>query len=222
VDGPRLRGAGIGGRLNAGAPPAPAPSPAAPGWPPGALAAGLAAAERGLPTPRLQLEPLGAAHAAELWPLLADPALYAHVPQEPPPDAAWLAHRYALLGSRRSPDGDELWLNWVLRRRADAACIGSVQVTVYPDAAAYLAYELGRTAWHQGFATEACTAVLAALRSGFGVQRVVAEVDSLNAPSLRLLDRLGFERTGMRRDADFFKGRRSDEVRFEKRLGGAG
>ena len=154
-----------------------------------------------------------------MWPLLTDPLLYRHVPQDPPVSQPWLAHRYALLESRLSPEADqEVWLNWVLRRREAGDCIGSVQVTVLADASAFLAYELGSAFWRQGLAGEACAAVLQVLRADFGVQRVVAEVDTLNEASIRLLERLGFTRAALKRDADVFKGRSSDEFRYERML----
>jgi [ribosomal protein S5]-alanine N-acetyltransferase len=216
VDEPRVHGAGVGGRLN---PPEPTAADPPATW----RAEGLAAAERSIDTARLRLEPLCAGHAREMWPLLSDTLLYRHIPQDPPVSLAWLAHRYAMLASRLSPEGDELWLNWVLRRGDGGDCIGSVQVTAYADASAYLAYELGSAVWRQGFASEACAAVLQVLAADFGVQRVVAEVDTLNAPSIRLLERLGFTRTALQRDADHFKGRSSDEYRYERVLvaGGA-
>jgi [ribosomal protein S5]-alanine N-acetyltransferase len=179
---------------------------------------GLAAAERCIHTARLRLEPLQPAHACELWPVLSDPLLYEHVPQDPPASVEWLARRYALLASRLSPEGDELWLNWVLRQRDGGGCIGSVQVTLDADASAYFAYELGSAFWRQGFASEACAAVQQVLKLDFGVQRVVAEVDTLNVASIRLLERLGFTRTALKRDADVFKGRSSDEYRYERDL----
>jgi [ribosomal protein S5]-alanine N-acetyltransferase len=90
---------------------------------------------------------------------------------------------------------------------------------VYADASAYIAYELGSACWHQGFASEACAAVLQVLQHDCGVQRVAAEVDTLNTASIRLLERLGFARTALKRDAEVFKGRRSDEFRYERTLG---
>jgi ribosomal-protein-alanine N-acetyltransferase len=151
--------------------------------------------------------------------VLRDPRLYENVPQDPPASLAWLETRHALLESRLSPEGDELWLNWVLRRRDGGDCIGSVQVTVYADASACLAYEVGSAFWKQRFASEACAAVLQVLQQDFGVRRVVAEVDTLNAASIRLLERLHFTRTALKRDADVFKGRSSDEYRYERTLG---
>jgi [ribosomal protein S5]-alanine N-acetyltransferase len=187
-------------------------------WPAVRLAQARAAAEQPIDTARLRLEPLCAAHAGEMWPLLQDPSLYQHVPQDLPTSLQRLTWRYALLAARLSPEGDEVWLNWVLRRRDQRDCIGSVQVTLYGDASAYLAYELGSAFWHRGFASEACAAVLQALQADFGVQCVIAEVDTLNAASIRLLERLAFTRTALQREADVFKGRCSDEYRYERVL----
>ena len=168
---------------------------------------------------RLQLEPLRAAHAAELFDLLADAQLYRFIPQDPPASALWLAWRYGRLETRQSPDGDELWLNWALRLKAGRGCIGTVQVTLRADASACLAYELGCRWQGQGLATEACARVLQELASRFGARSALAEVDTRNAASIRLLERLGFQRTALHSDADFFKGSSSDEFRYQRALG---
>ena len=170
-----------------------------------------AALEAVLHTPRLDLEPLTAAHADELWLPLADPRLYVHVPQEPPVSLAALRERCTLLGARRSPQGDVLGLNWVMRERADGRARGRLQATVTPDALAWIAYEVFPDHWGRGFAIEGCRHMIGWLIDSLGVQQLAAEVDSLNAASLRLLDRLGFVRRAFREAADHFKGRVSDE-----------
>jgi hypothetical protein len=43
------------------------------------------------------------------------------------------------------------------------------------------------------------------------VTEIIAEVDTRNAASYKLLERLSFERVMMKEQADFFKGRYSDE-----------
>ncbi len=167
-------------------------------------------------TPRLRLEPLRAAHAAELFPLLADPRLYPFVPQDPPADADALARRYRRLERRASDDGSQAWLNWALRALLlpGMPLVGTVQATVLPDRRAFIAYELGHAYQQRGFAAEACRSVLDLLFGGWGVEAVEAEVDTLNVASIRLLQRLGFEQAGFTADADAFKGRRSDEYRY--------
>lgn len=170
-----------------------------------------AALENMLETPRLVLEPLQPLHADELWVPLSDPRLYEHVPGDPPASLAALRERFELLSTRRSPDGDQLWLNWVMRARADQLARGRLEATVLPNGSAWIAYEVFAAHWRQGYASEGCHRMIGWLIDQLGVQRVGAEVDSLNDASLRLLARLGFERVQYRENADTFKGRTSHE-----------
>lgn len=167
-----------------------------------------------LETERLWLEPLRASHAAEMFDLLSDDLLYRYVPREPPSSPAALASRFQRLETRTSPDGDEDWLNWIARRKAGRECLGRVEVTIRRDASAYLAYEIAVKSWGKGFATEACRRVIQALFSDYDVTKIVAEVDTRNVASIRLLERLGFRRGAVREHADFFKGSNSDEYTY--------
>jgi RimJ/RimL family protein N-acetyltransferase len=65
--------------------------------------------------------------------------------------------------------------------------------------------------WRQGLAREGCSRLFTWLFDTLGVQQLAAEVDSRNVASLRLLERLGFERASFKADADHFKGCSSDE-----------
>ena len=146
---------------------------------------------RTLHADELVLEPQTAAHAAEMFPLLADPELYHYLDNEPPPDQAWLAARFARLESRRSADGTQHWLNWVIRAPG-LGLVGYVQATVYPDACANIAYELGRAFWGRGWDTRATLAMLQELADTYAVERAFATVDRRNLRSIKLLARLGF------------------------------
>jgi len=176
--------------------------------------------ETRMETERLCLEPLVASHAAELFEILSDPRLYRFIPQDPPTLAA-LTRRFRLLESRTSPDGREQWLNWVLRSRSTGRCLGTVQVTRTADGRAQLAYELGVPFWGRGYATEACRRILQALWEA-AVREVWAELDTRNEPSIRLLERLGFQRGALRENADVFKGATSHEWTYSLRRPGAG
>jgi [ribosomal protein S5]-alanine N-acetyltransferase len=178
------------------------------GWHGAAFEAALAAV---LHTPRLRLEPQAEHHAEGLFALLGDAQLYTHIPQEPPVSLQALRERLAWLSARRSPKGDELWLNWVLCDASQGGYIGRVQATVRGDAPAYIAYEVFPAFWHRGYATEACIRMIRWLINDLHIEHFTAEVDSLNAASLRLLERLGFQRVVLRQNAEQFKGRSSDE-----------
>ena len=140
----------------------------------------------------ITLEPLTVAHAAELFPLLADGQIYRFIPDEPPVTVAALAERYRRLEFRLSPDGSEQWLNWAIRRRDDHRCVGYIQATIYPGGAADFAFVLGSSFWGLGLAKEASVAALRMLFSEFGVTSVFATVDERNLRSSGLLARLGF------------------------------
>ena len=151
-------------------------------------------------TTRLAFEPLAPSHASEAAPYLADPAMWRYIPR-PPPTARDVARRFANIAVVARPNGDR-WLNWLLRRRADAQAIGLFETTVLADHRAYLAYFVFVPFQRQGYAREACAAALPHLRDVCAVKVVDAEVDTRNAASQRLLESLGFSRDAARHPAD--------------------
>ena len=147
---------------------------------------------RTLETALLRLEPQVRAHAPEMFALLCDPAIYAHE-NAPPSSLAWLSERFAWLESRQSADGQQLWLNWVIRLLPEEELAGYVQATVYPDGRAAIAYEMASRFWGRGLAYAAVSLMLDELAGHYRVRRLTAVLKRSNIRSLRLLQRLGFE-----------------------------
>ncbi|WP_424951776.1 GNAT family N-acetyltransferase [Deinococcus sp.] len=167
-----------------------------------------------LRTPRLRLDPQVAGHAEAMLKVLADPRVHLYIPSDPPTDLTALRARYERLESRRSTDGHELWLNWTVF--ADSAVIGTMQATVnVAEGVAEVAYVFGPLSWGQGYATEAMRALLDFLHTGLGLTRFRAHLDTRNAASARLAERLGFVRVAELKGADEFKGVVSDEYVYE-------
>ena len=166
-----------------------------------------------LRAPRLSLEPLLAAHAAEVFELLQDLDHYKFIPQQPPASLEILRQRYQRLEARRSPHGEQLWLNWVIRITTGEAA-GLVQATVYPEGLALMAYELFKVFRGRGLATEAVRTALEHLRDDAQAVQAKALVDTRNKGSISLLERLGFVRTRFIENADWFKGASSDEFEY--------
>jgi RimJ/RimL family protein N-acetyltransferase len=140
--------------------------------------------------PPLVLEPQLAAHAREMFAVLSDPAIY-EFENQPPASEASLAERYARLESRRSPDGTEAWLNWVIRL-ASGELAGYVQATVRADGVAFIAYEIASRHWRQGIGGAAVAALIAELKASHGATLCVAVLKARNFRSLGLLRKLGF------------------------------
>jgi [ribosomal protein S5]-alanine N-acetyltransferase len=146
-----------------------------------------------LHTQRLVLEPLVAAHADALYPMLCDPRQFEYLDHGAPASLEALRERYRKLESRRSGDGLEHWLNWaIVLGEGDA--IGFVQATVQPDGRAWVAYQVAHAQWGQGIATEATRAMVEHLIAHYAVTQCMATVDRRNERSWRLLERLGFVR----------------------------
>ena len=141
-------------------------------------------------TARFTLVPQVASHAEEMFVVLSDPAIYEHE-NKPPPSLEWLRARYIKLESRLSPEGDEQWLNWVIRLPT-SELIGYVQATVRPNGRAEIAYELSSTYWGRGLAHQSVQAMIAELVEHYQVRSVSAVLKRGNLRSLRLLERLGF------------------------------
>src|SRR5579871_865000 len=140
--------------------------------------------EQVLETPRLLLEPLVPAHAAALYAPLQAASLYTFIPQEPPNSLESLQARYTALSLRRSPDGQERWLNWALRRRDTGDYVGTMQATVRAGGTALLAYLTFVEFQRQGYAAEGAARVVAHLFDDYLVRVVVAEIDTRNAASI--------------------------------------
>lgn len=161
------------------------------------------------------LEPLTIAHAAQVFPGLSDPALYTFIPHDPPASPDTLRERYTRILRGPQDNPDERWLNWVARVTATGEHIGYIETSTFPGDHAYLAYFIFSVAQRKGYAREACEHVIGHLAREYLIRSVVAEMDTRNEASWRLVESLGFMRVGEKRDADFFKGVTSHEYRYE-------
>ncbi|HVN13354.1 MAG TPA: threo-3-hydroxy-L-aspartate ammonia-lyase [Kineosporiaceae bacterium] len=156
-----------------------------------------------LRTRRLDLEPLRVEHADEMGPLLDDPVLHTYTGGEPATPAQ-LRERYRRMTAERSPDGRQTWLNWILRRRADEAAVGTVQATVERDGddlVAEIAWVVARPHQRQGYAREAGQAMTAWLREQ-GVVVVRAHVHPGHAASQAVAQAVGLRRTSTVQDGE--------------------
>jgi [ribosomal protein S5]-alanine N-acetyltransferase len=125
-----------------------------------------------------------------MFALLCDPKIYRYENQ-PPISLDWLRSRFAKLESRRSPDGREKWLNWVIRLESGEAA-GYVQATVHEDGHAAIAYVLGSRFWDRGIGRRAVSSLLDILRKEHAATRFTAVLKRKNERSRLLLERLGF------------------------------
>lgn len=135
----------------------------------------LIAPERIIGTSRLLLEPLVPDHASAIYEQLLDQRLYQFIPQLPPTSLQTVETRYLALSSRLSPDGQEAWLNWVIRFRESRVYVGTLEATVHTNYTARIAYTIFPVFWRQGYAKEGCSCVLEHLFKEYRVSIVTAD-----------------------------------------------
>lgn len=143
-------------------------------------------------TPRIVLEPLTIAHAAEMVHVLADPALYAFI-GGCPPTLNQLQKRYRAQTTGQSADNTQAWLNWIVTLREPRHPVGYVQATVEHRAdilEADIAWVISPTHQGCGLATEATAAMIGHLTAS-GVRRYVAHIHRNHAASAAVARRQG-------------------------------
>ena len=170
-----------------------------------------------LDTARLILEPILEGHAQELRELFQNPDLHQFIPSTPP-TLEQQTERCVRWVTRRSPDGKELWLNWAARDKETGKVIAHFQAGINRDAIATISYLVAREFQNKGFATEGLEAVFNYLNRSLSVKEVKAWTDTRNEASHRLAKKLGMVQVEFIKDADFFKGTKSDEFVFSKSL----
>jgi len=141
----------------------------------------------------LVLQPLTVADADTMFGVLSDPQVYRYLDYGAPPSVEHLRDVYAKLARRKSPDGSQLWLNWVVRQPG-ATPMGYVQATVSPPGTAWVAYVLSSKYWGRGYARMATQAMIEHLGNAYGTTQYLATVEALNRRSIGLLERLSFRR----------------------------
>jgi [ribosomal protein S5]-alanine N-acetyltransferase len=141
--------------------------------------------------PAFTMEARCVAHAAELFEMLRDPQLYEHLDEAPPTSVNELAEKLARSEGRRSPDGKELWLNWVVRVESGSLA-GYVQATVEENKETNIAYFFGKRFHRQGLASAAVRRMIEIVVAEHQASTLFIVAEAANLPSVRLAERLGF------------------------------
>lgn len=106
--------------------------------------------------------------------------------------------------------------NWCVRSLEDDAFVGLTMLRFLNREwrEVEIGYALAKTAWGQGYGTEATRATLAYAFDKLQAHRVVANCFPQNAASCRVLEKLGFRREAYEVESYFEHGEWQDNVRY--------
>lgn len=108
------------------------------------------------------------------------------------------------------------WFQIALESKADGVLVGDLALHVDADEPrqAEIGFTLAPGQRGRGYGTEAATALLDWAFPAFGLHRVIAVTDALNASAAALLERVGFRREAHFVENIFFKGAWGSELAF--------
>lgn len=149
-------------------------------------------------TARLVYEPLTGSHAAELSGALIDPRLYAYITKRCPHTVLDLKAEFIRVAAGPPKDREgEAWWNFAVRL-CDGEYIGRIHATFH-DGLAEVAYMFGVAHWGLGYATEAVQWLHARIAETQKANSLWATVNPDNSRSIRLLERLGYQKMSQER-----------------------
>lgn len=166
-----------------------------------------------LTTPRLMLRHF---HPADLDPFLAyrsDPAVSRF--------QSWSTFTRAEARDfiedmqRAQPGVPGTWFQFAVTRRSDGQLLGDTALfTSVNGRQGEIGYTVARAYQGHGYAREAVAAMIGYAFATAGLHRITATTDTANAPSIRLLERLGFRREGHFVQSFYDDGSWRDEYQF--------
>ena len=164
-----------------------------------------------LESERLTLRPIHEDDLPDLYAVFADPDVMRY--WSTPPMRDMDEARAYLAGIERN-FAERTGFKWAITRRGGDRLIGTTSLFRLdgPHNTGEIGYALGSAHWGNGYAAEA---VHRTCQFGFeqlGLRRIEADVDPRNAPSLKVLERLGFTREGYLRERWVVAGETQDSV----------
>jgi len=154
-------------------------------------------AEPTLTGARVQLRPLRAGDADDLFAVHSDPRVMRYWSHAPWTDRAQAAARIAQLAHDRANAEFYTWASTL----ADDRLIGTVSLFAVNrgQRRGEIGYALAASQWGRGYATEGLRLAIAHAFDSIGLERLEADIDPRNEASCRLVERVGFLREGLLR-----------------------
>ncbi len=151
-----------------------------------------------LESPRLRLRPFTVRDVDDLFAMHGDPVVMRYWSYPAYTERAQAEAKVeSILADMRAREV----YPWAIADRATDRLLGQCALFALERAHARceVGYALSRAAQGQGMASEAVRCALTHAFDTLGMERIEADVDPRNAPSVRLLERLGFQREGLLR-----------------------
>ena len=146
---------------------------------------------------RLRLRRSTPADAAAAYEIARDPEVMRYMEWPAPQRLADTQHFFDGCAARWQTGAE---YHWMIESKADGSAIGCIGCRIKGHAADF-GYFLARTAWGQGYASEAAGLLVNWLRRQDSIVRIVATTDAANSACAAVLMKVGLQREGLMRKA---------------------
>ncbi|PMB48455.1 GNAT family N-acetyltransferase [Fischerella thermalis CCMEE 5205] len=159
----------------------------------------------------LHLEKVTEQHADLLYFYLSDPRLYEYLDDEIPA-LEELKQKFKSAALEKSPDNATMiWLKWVARLQ-DHQYVGVVEIGIFDNGYAEIGFMTFADFQNRGYACVYCSLAIIEARKRFDFPALYASVNAQNYASRRVVEKLGFALHKINENAEFVKGKFSDEL----------
>ncbi len=143
-------------------------------------------------TERLLLRPVQASDSGAMADRRSDPEVARHQSWTPPYTLEQATKAIEAISSMEEPVDDEWWM-LTITKSDDQTVLGDLVIhPTWDGRSVEIGYTLARSAWGNGYATEAVQALIARLFENRQLTRIHAMLHPDNTPSARVLERTGF------------------------------
>ncbi len=162
---------------------------------------------------RIALRMLRPGDADEVYAVFSDPHVmryWSSPPMTEPEQAAGYIEQIHAWFDRRGG------MQWGIVERDNDRVIGTVTLCAFSreHRRCDIGYALASAHWHRGLAGEALGLALDFAFDTLGFGRIEADIDPRNAPSIRLVERMGFQREGLLRSRWCIGGEMQDSALY--------
>ncbi len=141
----------------------------------------------------LRLKPIKAVYAQLVFKEFSDSRIYEFIPYPPPSTLEALEERFKKFEEGKSPDGRQIWLNWLVLDKPKNKHVAWLQATV-TERVAEIAYVVFPKYWKMGYGYRSVSLMLKYLSSSFSLSKIRATMSVGNFASIALARKIGMKR----------------------------
>jgi len=165
----------------------------------------------------LRLEKVTEQHAQLLYKYISDPQIYQYL-EEPIPSLIEVQQKFRFAALEKSPDNETMiWLKWVAVNSRQQY-VGIVEIGIFDDLYAEIGFMTFVDFQKQGYAPLYCALAIAETLKRFPLNSLHASVNEYNIASRKVLEKLGFNLQKINKNAEFIKGKPTDELIYRLSL----